>query len=122
MKGYGELKTELLGKVKKEQMFFPNSDDWLLSRISPSCENNCGNEYYNIYTSFRDVVPFIPIGRMLGVFKIICPECGETIELEMDEFSLIKPFIKLNKLLESGKIDEIEFRNRLDKIQSKLRK
>jgi hypothetical protein len=122
MKGYGEVETELLGKVKKEQMYLPNSDEWLLRRISPNCENNCGNEHYNINTSYIELVVFIPVGRMQEVYKIICPECGETIELEMEEFRLIKPFIKINKLLESGKIDEIEYKNRLDKIESRLLK
>ena len=118
LKGYGEPETELLGKIKREQMYLANSDEWLLKRISPNCENNCGNEHFNINTSFMQLVVFIPVGRMQEVFRIICPLCGETIELEMEEYKLIKPYIKINKLLESGKIDEIEYKNRLDKISN----
>jgi|GEM_PF-694945 len=120
--GYGELVTKLLGKVKRDQMYLPNSDEWLLRRISPSCENNCDNQYFHIYTSFRELVVFLPVGRMQEVYKIVCPECGETIELEPEEFTRIKPFIKMNKLFENGKIDEIEYRVRLDKIESRLLK
>lgn len=120
--GYGEAETELLGKVKREQLYWPNSDEWLLRRISPNCENNCGNEHYNINTSYRELVVLFPLGRMQEVFRIICPNCGETIELEIEEFTQIRPFIEVNKLLESGKIDETEYNNRLYKIESRLLK
>jgi hypothetical protein len=103
-------------------MFLPNSNEWLLRRISPNCESSCGNEYYNINTSFRNLVVIIPLGRTQEIFRLICPICGETIELEVEEFRLIEPFIEVNKLLESGKIDEVEFRNRIDKIESRLLK
>jgi hypothetical protein len=117
---YGKTETKLLGKVKREQLYMPDSEEWLLRRISPCCENNCNNDYYYVNTSFRKLFVYLPIGKMEEVFRIICPNCRETIELEVEEYLLIEPFIKLNGLLEQGKIDEYEYNYRIDKINDKL--
>lgn len=119
MLGWGKVKTELLGKVKQTQMYKPNTEEWLLQRINPQCENCNSNEYYAINTSYRKLVVIFPLGRMEEVFRIICPNCGETIELEKEEFAVIEPFVNVNNLFELGKIDEYEYKLRLDKIEAK---
>jgi hypothetical protein len=122
MSGYGKVETKLLGSVKQKQMYLPNSEEWLIRRISPICENCNDNDYYNIYTSCIRIAGIIPLGKMDQIYKITCPKCSETVELEVEEFMLIQPFIELNSLLEEGKIDDFIYSERLEKIESRLLK
>ncbi|MFT9497057.1 hypothetical protein [Anaerosolibacter sp.] len=113
--------TELLGKVWKHQMYKLDSEEWLLSRINPDCENCNNNDYYNFDMSF--IKPYgLPLGKLHKIFRIVCPNCGETIELDVEEFIHIDPLIKVNNLFESGKIDESEYKYRLQKIERRYHK
>jgi hypothetical protein len=122
MSGYGKVETKLLGIVKQKQMYLPYSDKWLNGRISPICENCGDNDYYNIYMSCIRIAGIIPLGKMDQTYKIICPKCSETVELEVGEFMLIQPFIELNSLLEKGKSDDFIYSERLEKVESRLLK
>lgn len=101
-----ERSRKLLGKVQEAQMFKPNTKIWLLKRINPKCENCNDNDHYTVDKSFIKPLGLFFLGETDVVIRIICPNCGETIELDREEFSLIRPFLKINSLLESGKIDE----------------
>ncbi len=110
---------ELTGRVRQSQMFRPNTQEWLLPRINPKCENCNNNEYYNIYAAYIKPFLILPFGQWHPVFQIVCPVCSETIELDIDEYLLLRPFIKLNNLLETGKIDKREYKYRLERLESK---
>ncbi|MBA1336287.1 MAG: hypothetical protein HPY66_2722 [Firmicutes bacterium] len=100
-------------------MFRSNTQEWLLPRINPKCENCNNNEYYNIYTTYIKPFLILSFGEWHPIFQIVCPVCGETIELDIDEYLLLSPFIKLNNLLETGKTDEYEYKYRLEVLESK---
>ncbi|SCY82737.1 hypothetical protein [Alkaliphilus peptidifermentans] len=120
--GQGKIKrkAEIVGEVKQSQMFKPNSQEWLLQRINPKCENCNSNSHYIIDRSFIRLLGFVSFVKMEEIFRIVCPNCQETIELDIEEYIGIKPFIKINKLLDTGKIDEYEYKNRLKKIEEKI--
>ncbi|WP_139176391.1 hypothetical protein [Natronincola peptidivorans] len=111
--------TEVIGKIKWHQMFKPNTEEWLLKRINPKCENCNNNDYYIIDTTFYKPLGVLPLGKIDKIIRIICPKCKEVIELDREEFVSIRPFIKINNLFESGKIDEYQYKYRLEKIEEK---
>ena len=96
--------NKVIGKIKRDQMYKLNSKEWLLPRINPICENCKSNDYYTIDKLFYKIFKVLPYGNSEQVYRIICPNCRETIELDIEEFLDIKPFIKLNTLLYSKKI------------------
>ena len=115
----GPIKTKVIGKIYKEQMY--KKDKWILPRISPKCENCNNNEYYTITCSTVTCIILSSIIKGDKVYKIICPNCGETIELEFDEYLTIEPLIKINKKYKEGKIRKIQYDRSVDDILSKIK-
>lgn len=111
-------KTEFLGKVFINQMHFENEEEWLLKRISPICENCSKNKYFNFNKSYEVNLPF----EVNIIYNIACPECGETFELEIEEFQILEPFITLNKKHENGKISERAYKEQEQKIMDRLKR
>lgn len=111
--------TKKLGRVLKTQMYKPYTKNWLLQRINPQCENCNGNDYYIIISAFFKPLGLMPIGKTDEIIRITCPNCGEAIELDHQEYLLIQPFVKLNSMLDSGKIDDYEYKYRQEKIEGK---
>lgn len=111
-------KTEFLGKVFTEQMYFEKKEEWLLNRIPPICENCSNNKYFNFSKSYEVILPY----NVNIIYSIICPECGGTFELEIEEYSMLEPFITLNKKFEKGKISEEEYKEQELKIIERLKK
>jgi len=109
---------ELIGRVFVEQLKFKD-DSWILKRIPPMCANCNKNKYYYIYKSY-DFDPEIKIFIVASNYKITCPECGEEIELDPEEITLLKPFIAINRKYERGKISQDEHLNQWSKIINKL--
>ncbi len=56
-------------------------------------------------------------------FEMYCPNCGDIIELDFEEYLIIKPILKLNEKLENKTItwDEFDYKlaNTLTKIKMK---
>lgn len=119
--GEGSVKTKLIGKIHVDQMRLENDGRWILPRISPICENCNNNKHYNVYKSYNTYIFGLPF-KLDVIYKIVCPECNETIELEIEEFLTIEPFIKINSKLDEGKISEKEHRYKVDTIMYKLNK
>ena len=83
-----------LGRIEKVNMFRPDSEGWLLPRINPSCENCNSNSYYDIDLTYTK--PFIvsPVGKANQIHHIVCPECGENIELDVEEYRVLAPYVR----------------------------
>jgi hypothetical protein len=113
--------TKLIGKVFVMQMTFEDEDRWLLKRISPMCTNCNKNKFYYIYKDY-DFDPNFKLFIVGSNYAIVCPVCGERIELDFQEFLSLKLFISVNKKLEKGKISDTEYRNETKKIWNKLKK
>lgn len=104
------IKTKVIGKIFKEQM--------VLKRFSPICENCNSNSYYNISCTYYIKTPVIPIYEKK--YEIKCPECGETIELDYEEYLKINSIIKLNNKYEKGKINKEKYELVQNKILNRL--
>ncbi|QZY56479.1 hypothetical protein [Crassaminicella profunda] len=116
--GIAPIKTKNVGKIYLEQMYIQGSKKWILSRISPKCENCNSNKHYDVICTSKLFIIVIPYDK---AYKIVCPKCGETIGLDFEEYLLIEPFIKLNKKYEEGKISHQEYEDRITKISDKLK-
>jgi len=114
-----QRETKLIGRVKQSQMYRSGTQEWLLPRINPKCEICHKNDHYNLIETYVKPFLVLPFGKWHRIIKIVCPACTETIELDFDEYLLLEPYIKLNNLLESGKIDEYSYKYRLDLLESK---
>lgn len=114
---YGKEKVDSkkLGKIYTNQMYLECNNKWLLSRISPICENCSKNNYYSIYKNISAQVGIF--AQIESIYKIACPDCNEAIELDREEYYIIEPIVKLNKKLEEGKIDEYQFDRKMEKIK-----
>ena len=95
--GYGKTKMKEIGKVYVKQMVDEYSGKWILPRIPPKCEMCSSNEFYNIIRISKSFIFYISIPD--SHYKIVCPECGDSIELEFEEYSSIKKLMKENKKL-----------------------
>lgn len=112
--------TKILGRIKSIQMSNSMSKEWLLNRINPKCENCASDDYYNIEISYHKPLVVLPIGKLNPIYKLVCSNCRETIELDLEEFYKIRPFINLNKSYDYGKIDEKEYNYRIKELERKL--
>lgn len=85
--------VEPLGTIDKRNMSNPDNSEWILPRINPSCENCGNNSYYSVDVTYTK--PFIvsPWGKANQIHRIVCPECGETIELDIEEYRVLAPHI-----------------------------
>ncbi|MEG0773740.1 hypothetical protein [Clostridium sp.] len=113
--------TKLIGKVFVEQMTYQNEDNWILQRISPICAICNKNKFYNIYKRYE----FDPNFKLFIIgsnYVIVCPYCGDAMELEIEEFLILKLFISINKKLEKRKISEEEHRVQTSKTLYKLKR
>ncbi|MCT4565005.1 MAG: hypothetical protein N4A68_11935 [Maledivibacter sp.] len=93
--GHGKSKIKKIGEVYVNQMIDEGSNKWLLPRIPPKCEMCNSNEIYNIIRISKPFIFVIPIYD--NIYKIVCPECGEAIELELEEYIPLKKLMKENK-------------------------
>lgn len=82
--------TQVLGSVTRDNMFTNNSQDWLLPRINPVCENCNKNQKYYIVMAYYKIFPLIKISK---TYHIVCSSCGEKIELDLQEYLKVKPVI-----------------------------
>lgn len=89
-----EREVKQLGSIAKADMVQTNGVDWLLPRINPACENCGRNDDYNIDVTYTR--PFIvsPWGMANRIYRIVCPECRETIELDAVEYAALKPCLR----------------------------
>ena len=109
-------KTKTVGKIYLKQMYIRDRKDWILSRISPKCMNCSSNKYYDVNCISK---VFLFIIQYDKTYKIVCPECGETIELDLEEFLIIESFIKVNKKYDEGKISHQGYEYKMQKIYRK---
>lgn len=120
--GNGAIKTETVGKVYREQMYILDSREWILRRISPICENCNDNKHYNIKCTSKKYIAYLIVPYYVKTYKIACPNCGESIKLELKEYLIIEPFIKVNRKYEQGKISQQEYNYKILKISKKYKK
>lgn len=119
----GPKKAKPLGRVQSEQMSFEDGSGLILQRISPVCEKCNSNKYYYVYKSYKPESIVIPIPFKIElIYTIVCPECGEAIELAIEEFEILRPIVNVNNKLEKGKISEMECKRQVEEILKKLRK
>ena len=80
--------TRVLGYVPRSKMFTDHTQEWLLPRINPVCENCGKNQSYHIVMAYYRIIPLI---KMSKTYHIVCSSCGEKIELELQEYLMLKP-------------------------------
>jgi hypothetical protein len=96
MMGGLKLKREVrhLGRITSENMYGEKERGWLLPRINPLCENFGKNTYHNVDVTYTKPFIVLPWGMANKVYRIVCPECGETIELDVEEYAVLKPWLQ----------------------------
>lgn len=57
---------------------------------------------------------------MHPIYFVICINCGEKMELDVEEYTVLIKIAKLNKKLKSGHIDTETYQMKLDTILKKL--
>lgn len=102
-----------LGEFYGSQIIYNGKS--LLNRIPTDCDQ--ANESY--YEVWKEGSYFIVIVNPR--YTLFCKHCGERLELDFEEFQVLKHFIKLNKKLEDSKIDIDEHFIGLTKLQKRFK-
>jgi len=110
-----------VGYIHSKQMSL-SDQSWVLNRIPPICEICNKNDHFLIRkTRIRSLFSWFNTDQ--DNFEIYCPNCGDIIELDFEEYLVIKPIVKLNEKLENKTItwDEFDYKlaNTLTKIHMK---
>lgn len=104
------LKTERkkLGSFRGGQLVIDNHN--VMKRIPSHCENGL-EASYELWKEGPSLF-FI----MNPLYYIICTNCGDKMELDPEEYVIIKKITKLNNKLVQKRIDDFEYQRSLDKI------
>ncbi|SMP68640.1 hypothetical protein [Anoxynatronum buryatiense] len=82
---------QILGIVTEAALFIPGTTEWLLPRISPRCENCGGGHPFQVSMAYRPLLGgVVPLIKLAKSHHLMCTHCGETIELEAEEYHKIK--------------------------------
>lgn len=80
-----------LGVISRKNLYEPGSQEWLLPRIDPVCENCGQNETHQVVLEYHSIIPFVKQSKR---YHLICSACSEKIELEYREYLKIKPYLE----------------------------
>ena len=84
-------KEKKLGILRQRDLYKPGSQEWLLPRINPSCENCGENKGYDLLLLYRSILVFFKVTKRI---HLVCPECSENVELDYKEYATIEPFME----------------------------
>ena len=91
--GFGHKKVYHAGPLDKSICPRCNNEDfWLLDRISM---------YFTLF--------FIPLFPYRRIYLSYCPICGESNQLNRDEYEMLRPLAELNRSAVDGSISEEEY-------------
>lgn len=111
-----EFKSEKkkIGSFKGSQIIQDGRS--LIPRIEGNCikSNEC---QYELWKEGPFVIFFIR-----PIYYIICSNCGDRLELEIDELSIIMKIIRLNNKLKDQLIDEDQYTLKMEKTMKTMYK
>ncbi len=96
-----------------------------IKNIGPTFKNrcsHCNNEDYWILTKYITwfTLFFIPVIPYSIKYFLSCPICQYGIILDSNQLEQIKPIAEANQLLIDGKITEIEYKAKVEQLDSEV--
>lgn len=98
-----------------EQLMIDRSD--YIRNMPSTCSSCQKKDRYKIWIQKNTFVVNVE-----KVYWARCMSCGDSFELSDADYALISPILKLNMKYDSGKIDQLAYDKRYERIHSKIRR
>lgn len=106
-------KIRKLGYITGEQLKI--SGNSIVPRVPSYCDDSTIMSEFEVWKESYYLNFNIP-----AKYKIRCIKCGYDLELDFEEYYIIRKLIKANYKFETGKISEDEHINRISLIKDKI--
>jgi hypothetical protein len=82
--------------------------------------NHCHNEEYWVLNRITKwfTLFFIPVIPLENKYFLSCPICQYGLNLDSNQVKTLKPIAEINQLLMDGKIDQSEYQNKINLLDS----